>query len=168
MLAAWDPALSALAAAADGDTAAEAALDAELSDYQDSPDWGPLAAALRRVQAGGNGDDVLTGLDGISAAIATRAVDARDGKVSIPAALRGAIGMGGWLASVVAGARGDKAAAARAHGIIKEASEDPELSALAGVFGRILDGERDPGLGTGLDDPTDRAVVATVLYHIGS
>jgi len=27
---------------------------------------------------------------------------------------------------------------------------------------------RDPALGTGLDDPTLRAVVATVLEHIGS
>jgi hypothetical protein len=39
---------------------------------------------------------------------------------------------------------------------------------LAAIFRQILDGERDPGLGTGLDDPTERAVVATVLYHIGS
>jgi hypothetical protein len=36
------------------------------------------------------------------------------------------------------------------------------------VFRRILDGEQDPALGTRLDDPTERAVVATVLFHIGS
>jgi hypothetical protein len=39
---------------------------------------------------------------------------------------------------------------------------------LAAIFRQILDGERDPELGTGLDDPTMRAVVATVLHHIGS
>jgi hypothetical protein len=75
--------------------------------------------------------------------------------------------LGGWLGDVVAGARGDEAAAARARQTIEEAAEDPGLSVVASVFGRILDGERDPALGTGLDDPTDRAVVATVLHHIG-
>jgi hypothetical protein len=37
---------------------------------------------------------------------------------------------------------------------------------LAAIFRQILDGERDPGLGTRLDDPTWRAVVAMVLEHI--
>jgi CubicO group peptidase (beta-lactamase class C family) len=98
----------------------------------------------------------------------TRALDARDGKVHIQAALWPVIGLRWWLASVVAGARGDEAAATRAREVIEEAAEDPGLSALAAAFGRILDGERDPALGAGLDDPTERAVVATVLYHIGS
>jgi hypothetical protein len=142
-------------------------LDAELDRYQDSPDWSGLTAALRRVQAGDTGDDVLTGLDDIDAAIVTRALDAREEKVSIPAALWPAIGLRWWLADIVAGALGDEAAAASAREVIEEAAKDPSLSALADVFGRILDGERDPALGTGLDDPVDRAVIATVLQHLG-
>jgi hypothetical protein len=98
----------------------------------------------------------------------TRALDARDGKVHIQAALWPVIGLRWWLASVVAGTRGDEAAAARTRQTIEQVAKDPDLLALANVFGRILDGERDPALGTGLDDPTERAVVATVLYHIGS
>ena len=167
MLAAWDPILAALFAA-DGDAQAAAALDSELGRYSDSPDWGALVAVLRRVRAGDTGDDVLTGLDETDAAIVTRALEARDGKISIPAALWPAIGLRWWLADVVAGARGDEAAAARTRQVIEEAAKEPGLSALADVFGRILDGDRDPGLGTGLDDPTERAVVATVLEHIGS
>ena len=142
--------------------------DAELDRYQDSPDWGALVAVLRRVRAGDTGDDVLTGLDETDAAIVTRALDARDGKVSIPAALWPAIGLRWWLADVVAGARGDEAAAARARQVIEEVAKDPGLSALADVFRRILDGDRDVGLADGLDDPVARAVVATVVQHVGT
>jgi CHAT domain len=167
MLAAWDPVIAALLAAASGDTQAAAALDAELDQYQDSPDWDALVAALRRVRAGDIGVGVLADLDEVEAAIVTRALEARNGKISIPAGLWPAIGLRWWLADMVAGARGDEAAAARARQVIEEAAMNPGLSALADVSGRILDGERDPALGTGLDDPTERAVVATVLHQIG-
>jgi len=46
-------------------------------------------------------------------------------------------------------------------------AEDPDWSPLAAALGRILGGDRDPGLAEGLDDPVHRAVVATVLGHIG-
>jgi tetratricopeptide (TPR) repeat protein len=166
-LAAWDPVIAALLAAV-GDTRAAAELDAELDRCQDSPDWSALAAALRRLRAGDTGDDVLTGLDETDRAIVTRTLSIRDGRVSIPVELWPAIGLRWWLANVVAGTRGDEPAAARARQVIEQVAEDSGLSALAALFRRILDGERDPALGTGLDDPTLRAVVATALYHIGS
>jgi hypothetical protein len=111
---------------------------------------------------------MLAGLDEIDAAIVTRATKARDGKISIPTMLWRAIGLRWWLADVVAGALGDEAAAARAREAIEEVAGDHDTAALRAAFRRILDGERDPALGTGLDDPTMRAVVATVLEHIGS
>jgi hypothetical protein len=167
ILAAWDPVIAALLAAIGGDTQAAAALDTELERFQDSPDWGALVAALSRVRAGDSDDDILAGLDDTDAAIVTRALGARDGKMDFPAALWGATGLRWWLADVVAGALGDEAAAARVREVIEEAAKDPGAAPLADVFGRILDGERDPALGTGLDDPAMRAVVAMVLHHIG-
>ena len=167
-LAAWDPVIGALLAAEGGDAEASAMLDAELDRYQDSSDWGALVTALRRVRAGDTGGDVLANLNEIDTAIGSRALNTHDEKVSILVALWPAIQLRWWLADVVAGARGDETAAERARESIKKVAEVPDLQALTGIFRRILDGERDPGLGTGLDDPTDRAVVATVLEHIGS
>ncbi len=168
LLAAWDPVIAALLAFIDGDAGAGTALDEELDSCQDSADWSALAAALRSMRAGGADPELFTSLDETSAAIATRALDARSGQVVIPVDLWPAIGLRWWVASVVAGARGDAEAAAEARQVIDSLADDSDLSGLAAMFGRILDGERDPGRGTGLDDPMDRAVVATVLHHIGS
>ena len=40
------------------------------------------------------------------------------------------------------------------------------LAPLAATLGRILDGDRAPGLVGQLDDPVHKAVVETVLRHI--
>jgi tetratricopeptide (TPR) repeat protein len=168
MLAAWDPVIAALLAADGGDTEAAAVLGAELDRFQDSPDWGALATAIRRLQTGNTIDDLFARLDEVDTAIMIRALGAREGRVSIPTTLWPAIDLRWWLANVVAGAQGDEAAAARAREAIETTAEDSDLSALADMFGRILDGERDPGLANGLDDPRDRAIVAMVLEHTGS
>jgi len=46
--------------------------------------------------------------------------------------------------------------------------EVQDFAALARVLEQILEGEYDPGRADGLADPPERAVVATVLHHIGS
>ncbi len=165
-VAAWDPVIAAILAAIGGDAEAEAELDQELDSYRDSAESRALAAALRRVRAGGADQDLPA--DEIYAAIVTRALDARNGNVTIPVDLWPVIAGRWWLADIVAGARGDEEAAARARQYTEEMAADPGLAALAAAVGRILDGDRDPGLVSGLDDPTSRAVVETVLYHIGS
>ncbi len=48
-----------------------------------------------------------------------------------------------------------------------DVAEDPGWSALAGALRRILGRDRDPGLAGRLGDPVHRAVVETVLGHIG-
>ncbi len=166
-LAAWDPLISALLAADVGDAGAAAALDTQLDRYQDSPDWGALAAVLRRLRAGDTESDLLNGLDEIDTAIVTRAIDARSGKVSIPSDLWQAMGIGSLLSELVAGATGNAEAAGRARQALEQMIGKPELAPLAAVLGRILDGERDPGLAGQLGDPAYQAVVTTVLYHIG-
>jgi len=167
-LAEWDPVIAAVLAADGGDTRAVAALDTELDRLQDSSDWGALVAALRRLRAGDTGTDLLTGLDEVDAAIVTRAIDARDGKITIPAALWGAIGIGPLLLDLVDAAGGDAGAAGRAGEDLKAMAEDPGLSALASALRRILGGDCDSGLAGQVDDPVERAVVETVLGHIGA
>jgi hypothetical protein len=45
-------------------------------------------------------------------------------------------------------------------------AEDADLVLLATVLGHILDGDRAPDLAAPLTDPTQKAIVATVLQHI--
>jgi hypothetical protein len=44
---------------------------------------------------------------------------------------------------------------------------DSALAPVVPILERILDGNRDLTAVTGLDDPTQRAVVSTVLYFVG-
>jgi len=144
-LAAWDPVISALLAAVEGDERAATALDEQLTRYQDSESWGALAAALSHLRAGGTGGELLTGLDEIDTAIVTRAVDAITGKIIIPARLWEAMPLGPLLGDLVAARRGDEAAAERARQVLDTMSKDTDLSPLATVLGQILGGELDLG-----------------------
>ncbi len=166
-LARWDPVIAAVLAADGGDARAAAALDAELDRYRDS-DWGGLATALRRVRAGESGPDLLTGLDDIDTTIVTRALNAREGTITIPAALWAAMGIGPLLGDLVAAAGGNAGAAGRADQVLRAMAEDADLAPLADALRRILGGDRDPGLAGRVDDPVQRAVVVSVLGHVGA
>jgi tetratricopeptide (TPR) repeat protein len=167
-LAAWDPVIAAILAADSGDLQAAAALDAQLARYGDLADWSGLVAALRRLRAGQHGPDLLAGLDETGNAIVTRALDARNGTVTIPAILWPAMPLGPVLGELVAGAGGDTEAAGRARQVLDAMTKDPEWESLATALGRILDGDRDPELAAQLSDPTHQDIAATVLHHIGS
>jgi tetratricopeptide (TPR) repeat protein len=166
-LAAWDPVIAALLAADGGDTQATVVLDTELDRHQDSADWGALVAALRRLRAGETGPGLLTGLDEIDTAIVTRARGVYEGDASPPADLWRAMEFRWSFGALVAGAAGFSDAAGQARRGLEAMAENSDLSPLATILGRILDGDRDPGLAEQLDDPVHRAVVVTVLQHIG-
>ena len=167
-LASWDPVIAAVLAADGDDAQAAAALDAELDKYQDSADWAGLAVALRRLRGGEGGPDLLAGLDDVDTAIMTRALDAREGKITIPVALWEAMAIGPLLGDLVAAAGGDADAAGRADQVLRAVADDLDLSPLADVLRRILGGDRDPGLAGRVDDPVQRAVVVSVLGHVGA
>jgi len=118
-------------------------------------------AALRRVRAGETGRELTAGLDEIDTAIVARALDARDGRVTIPADLWSAMEFGSLLGELLAGE------ADRENESLRAMAGDPDWAPLAAVLGRILGGDRDAGLAEGLDDPVHRAAVVTVLGHIG-
>jgi len=165
-LAAWDPVIAAILAAVGGDVAAAAALDEELSGYQDSADWSALVAAMRRLRAGETGLESLAGLDEVHAAIVTRALGARRGSVLIPPGLWPAMGLGPLLCDLVNGAAGDIEAAGRAREFLEEMARVPERVLLANALGSILDGNRAAALATRFTNPTHTAVVIIVLRHI--
>jgi hypothetical protein len=47
-------------------------------------------------------------------------------------------------------------------------ADDADLAPLADALRRVLGGDRDPELAERVDDPVQRAVVVTVLGHIGA
>ncbi len=84
-VAAWEPALSALHAAAT-DPEARTALDALLAPVADTEDWRVLVAVLRRIHDGERDPaTLLPGLDDIDTAIARRALDVLDGTATVDA-----------------------------------------------------------------------------------
>jgi hypothetical protein len=72
----WEPVIAAVVAAASGDTDTADRLDPLLTDLQDDPDWASLVGVLRRIIAGDQGPDLLTGLDPVDTAITARTLDA--------------------------------------------------------------------------------------------
>jgi tetratricopeptide (TPR) repeat protein len=169
-LAAWDPVIAGLAAASQGDTQAGAAVRKHLASHRDSEDWAALAQVLQRVQDGDRGQDLTAEMDPIGTAIVVRALDVLAGQADVPAALWPAMGLGTFLGDIVAAADGDgdEATAWRARQNLAALAAVPELADLATALGRVLDGDRDPGLPGTLSGDTERAVVATVLAHIAT
>ena len=164
--ASWDPVIAALLAARAGDAQAATGLTEELAHYSNSSDWADLAAALTRIQGGDTSPDLMEGLDEIDTAIIARALLALAGDIAIPPALWPAIPLRQVIGRVVAAAEGDSVASADAGQVLTSMAEDSDFEQLAIALRRILGGERDPALGANLDDPTDRAIVDTVLHHI--
>ena len=167
-LAAWDPVIAGLAAAAHGDTGAATAAREYLGRFQDSEDWKALAAALQRVLDGERGQDLAAGLDQIDTAIITRTLDVVAGQASLPTALWPAMDLGLLLGDITAAATGDEAAAGRARQDLGPLAAEPDFAPLATALGQILDGNRDPALAGTLSDDTSKAVIATVLAHIAT
>jgi tetratricopeptide (TPR) repeat protein len=169
LLVAWEPVIAAMLAAKAGDTQADAVLNDWLADCERSENWSALARALRRLRAGQSGPELLHGLDNRDAVIVNRAQDALAGQITIPVALWAVGPPLRWLLALIVGAAiGADDAAPTARQRLDSLAADPQRTALARALRRILHGDRDPSLASELDDPTDRAVVATALHHIGT
>jgi tetratricopeptide (TPR) repeat protein len=165
-LASWDPVIAAILAARGGDTQAAAALDDELARHHDSPDWAALANVLARIRDGDTSPSLLQGLDEIDTAIATRALDALDGKTTIPPELWPAIPARPLIGDLVAAATGDSEATDQARQTLTDLAANPGTGQLAAVLAQILGGDQDPALPAQLTDPTEKAIAATILHHI--
>jgi cold shock CspA family protein/tetratricopeptide (TPR) repeat protein len=166
-LAMWEPAISALVAADHGDARASAALNRYLGEWEDSTDWAALATVLARIKAGDRYDpNLVAGLDRVDTIIVTRALDALAGKVSVSPVLGPAIKFGTMLCDLVfAAAHDDATQAEDARGNLRIAAANGH-PILAAVLTRILDGDRNPDLVSGVPDPFERDVVKTVLHYI--
>jgi hypothetical protein len=164
--AAWDPVIAALVAASGGDADAAEELDLTLPSDEDRSRW-PLGDVLRQIFHG-NHDPDLADLDEADAAVARRALNALTGQIAVPTALWPAISLGPLLSVVVLSAAGNARAATRAREELDDlAAANPGNVPVAQVLEQILGGDHSPDLPAGLEDPTDRAIVTTVLQHIG-
>ncbi len=162
-LAAWDPVIAGIVAAAGGDEQARAAVEQHLAERADSADWARLAGVLSAILHGQR--SLPEDLDKIDTAIAGRALAALSGDNQVPRQLWPAIPFAGLISQTVNAAYGDKATAAQLTQALIRMGTDTELAPLAGALRRILDGERAPALARDLD-PVAAAVVLTILFHV--
>ncbi|MGW1713158.1 CHAT domain-containing protein [Streptomyces sp. NPDC002156] len=171
----WEPVLAALVAAERRNTAAKVKLRQHLAELAAmNAMFGPLADVLGRIQGGERGPGVLFGLGPLDAPVARRALDALAGRVTVPVELWTAMYLGIALGSFVASAL-DRTGTGTGTGtgtdeVTRENLDgfaaDPLLAPMSTVLERILSGERDPRLATGLQQPTQRAAVAAVLHYL--
>ncbi|HEX6933996.1 MAG TPA: hypothetical protein VF162_17775 [Streptosporangiaceae bacterium] len=164
-LAAWDPVIAGLSAAATGNDQAAAVVEQHLTERQASADWGKLAVVLRAILAGEHDTRVPEGLDYIDRTIARRAQAALNGDIEVPPDLWPAIPFGALMGAVVDAGYGDEDAAHRAATILARLGDDENLAPMGMVLHRIVDGERAPSLAEGLD-AVSSAVVTTILSHL--
>jgi hypothetical protein len=163
-LAFWDPAIAALILADRGDT--QAAIELERHLASGSASRASLAAAFHRILAGERGPAVLAGLNMPETGIASRALAAISGNLAIPTELAPVMAWAPLLAAIVAAACGDAEQADRVQQDIGEMARQPRFREVSRALGRILDGDRRPELADDVADPTDRAIITTVLAHI--
>ena len=164
-LAAWDPVIAGITAARGGDDQARAAVEQRLTERQDSPDWGKLAAVLRALLHGDHGAGLPEDLDELDTAIARRALAALRGDIQIPGQLWQALPLTPLIGAVVNAAYGDQDAARQVSDTLTDLGDDSDWAPLASALRRILAGDRAPGLADGLD-PVFSAVVTTILSHL--
>ena len=157
--------IAGITAARGGDDQARAAVEQHLTEYQDSADWGKLAAVLRALLHGDHGASLPDDLDEIDTAIARRALAALTGDIQIPGQLWQALPLTGLIGVVVDAAYGDQDAARQVTDTLTELGDDSDWAPLASALRRILDGDRAPGLTDGLA-PGFSAAVTTVLSHL--
>ena len=157
--------IAGLTAARGGDDQARAAVEQHLAEYQDSADWGKLAAVLRALLHGDHGAGLPEDLDEIDTAITRRALAALRGDIQIPGQLWQALPLTPLIGAVVDAAYGNQDAARQVTDTLTELGNDSDWAPLASALRRILDGDRAPGLADGLD-PVFSAAVTTIVSHL--
>jgi hypothetical protein len=176
VIAAWEPALSALVAAHDPATdpdtraAATSAFDAELEDCRQQLGWPAVIEILRRIHAGERGSNLTEGLDGIQIIVVQRALDALAGRADIEPQAWDTTARLQQLATLAAAVAiavtGDDDARAEVEPLLKQLADDRSGTNVAAVLQRILAGDRDPSLTAGLD-VAGAAVVTALLEQLG-
>ena len=152
------------------DKYASGALRARLAKIEGAArTWPPFAGVFRSSSAKRDWNEMTAGLEGIGTLILSRARDALDGKVVIPAALWVAMPWGYSLAGFVAAGRGDADAAVSAETELETFRQrNRHAEKLCSTLKRVIAGDHDPALAPALEDPGDRAIVVSVLQHINS
>lgn len=165
-LAMFDPAIAALVAAGRGVIQADAALDYYYLRETPPAEWAEFAHVFRLIRSGERDPELADGLPPAHAAIARRALDALANRVAIPTELWPAIPLGNLLFALVASKLGDSQFTRQAREDLISLAEDPRRGKLVQVLEQILAGDHRPALIDELTDPTERAIVITVITHM--
>lgn len=163
----WDPVFAGMIIAArQGDTVAARAVANALSVYADSADWSQLGRALGHIFHQRPEAAAAVILDDMDAVLLRRCTDAFQGIVQIPPELACAMPVNNVLAEVLFSAQSGKTSSALAR-VLEGMAGDPEWEPLVGAINKILAGERDPRMASGLD-PGSAAITAALLGHLAA
>jgi tetratricopeptide (TPR) repeat protein len=160
----WDPVFAGMVLASqEGDLAVARAVRETLSDYAGDADWSQLSLALGYVFHQSPDAASAVALDDIDAVLLRRCTDALDGTVYIPLELVYAMPVNNVLAEVLFSAQNGQTSPnlARAlEGLARKSKWQP----LVGAIRKILAGERDPRMTSGLDQNLTVIITALLGY----
>jgi tetratricopeptide (TPR) repeat protein len=162
----WDPVFAAIAAARQGDLAAARAVKDTLGDYVEDTDWSQLSLALGHLFHQRPEAASAVALDEIDAILLRRCTDALDGIVLISPSLAYAMPLNNVLAEVLFSAQNGQTSPALAR-VLEDLARKRQLQPLVTVIHKILAGERDPRMTSGLDQ-ANAAIVTTLLGHLST
>jgi hypothetical protein len=164
LLAEWEPLVAALLAANRGDTDAARALEIFLAEEGAPEEVATFGRVLRQMWHGKHDREIIDGLGGSQRRIAAHALDVLTGSTAAPAELWPAIWIGPLLGEMVRAINGNGTSAAWVdHKLAEMAGRHPDL---VRVLRRMRTGDHDPRLVDDVNDPADRAIVATILRYI--
>jgi tetratricopeptide (TPR) repeat protein len=161
----WDPVFSGIAAARAGDIAAARAVQQRLPVYVINPSWSQFCRALAYILD--QADEVtLTGieLDKIDQILLRRCMETLQGSLQLPRELVEAIPISGQLSQFLGAAQAGEPSSDLARSIEKLA-EQPQWHSLRSPLQKILAGDRDPTMTSGLNS-THKVIISALLDHL--
>jgi hypothetical protein len=162
----WDPVFAAIAMARPGELAVAKAVTQTLSDYAEDADWSQLSQALGHVFRQRPKAAAAVAMDETDAILLRRCTDSLDGIVQIPRELAYAMPLNNVLAEVLFAAQNGQTSRALAR-VLENLAEKEQRQALVSAIHKILAGERDPQITSGLD-PASALIVDTLLGHLAT
>jgi len=162
----WDPVFAAIAVARRGELAAARAVTDALSDYADDADWSQLSQALGHVFRQHPKAAAAVAMDETDAILLRRCTDALDGIVQIPHELAYAMPLNNVLAEVLFAAQNGQTSRALAR-VLENLAAKGQRQPLVGAIHKILAGERDSKMTSGLD-PASALIIDTLLGHLAT
>jgi tetratricopeptide (TPR) repeat protein len=160
----WDPVIAAMVAARQGEIAAARAVQLRLRTYANDRSWAQFSRALGYIHRQCPEAAVSLPLDIMDRILLRRCQDALDGSVSVPPELAQCVPIAGELSQLLQATQTGETSPALGRAL-DELAESRQWQQLATPLRKILAGDRDPGITTGLD-PSSSVVITTLLTNL--